>query len=128
MARQIGSIQLNGTIDGISFYGMGKGYYARAKSSLNGKRFRKDKAFERSRASSRRFAAANRLAGLVYRKMDAKHRAYPLFCRLKSMAIGLLHEGRNEGKTMEFMVKWLAQSGYWKPEAGKKSALTVSAT
>lgn len=39
MAKQAGDIKLRGTIQNITFYPIGEEYYARKKSSLDGKRF-----------------------------------------------------------------------------------------
>ena len=55
MAKQVGDIILIGTIDDITFYMMeGKGY-ARKKTSLTGKRVKRDPRFKRTMQSANRF-------------------------------------------------------------------------
>ena len=60
MAKQVGIIKITGTIDDITFYEMGGEFYARMKSSLTGKRFWKDKAFEGSRRSAKALGVASK--------------------------------------------------------------------
>jgi len=45
VAKQIGATKITGTIQNICFYKMEGQYYARQKSSLTGKRVKKDPAF-----------------------------------------------------------------------------------
>jgi hypothetical protein len=95
MAKQTGLFRMRGTMDGVTFYQMGGKDFARARSSINGRRFKGDKVFEGSRQSSRRFGQGNRIAGMVYRSSGCVGH-YPLFCALKKRAIGLLKEGFDE--------------------------------
>jgi hypothetical protein len=83
MAKQAGDIKITGTVDDVSFYKMQGVYYVRRKSSLTGKKFWKDKAFEGSRESCSRFARGNVLASEVYRNLDKEKRSYALFLCLK---------------------------------------------
>ena len=46
MAKQMGALQIRGTVGGICFYKMEGMYYARTKSSLSGERVKTDPAFE----------------------------------------------------------------------------------
>lgn len=67
MAKQKGTIKLNGTMDDLTFYKMNGEFYVRRKSSLNKKRVKKDNAFKNSREASNEFGASAKLAG-IFRK------------------------------------------------------------
>ena len=100
MARQAGDIRITGSFDGFCFYKMDGEYYIRHESSLTGKRFWKDKAFEGSRRSCSRFGTGNRLASRVYALLTREQQAKGLFARLRSMAIALLKQGQPEEAVM----------------------------
>ncbi|HEY0751691.1 MAG TPA: hypothetical protein VGD26_11085 [Chitinophagaceae bacterium] len=82
MAKQVGIIKITGTIDDITFYKMGDSYYARMKSSLTGKRFWKDPAFEGSRRSCTALGSASKLASLLYRTLPKEKKGRPVFQKL----------------------------------------------
>jgi hypothetical protein len=101
MAKQIGDIIIVGTIDDITFYKMdGKGY-ARMKSSLTGKRVKKDPRFKRSMQSAQRLGRGSQLASKVYRKLPRQEQAYALFKELKSIAVLAIKEGKSEEEVMK---------------------------
>lgn len=82
MAKQVGIIKITGTIDDITFYKMGEEYYARMKSSLTGKRFWKDRAFEGSRKSALALGSASKLASLLYKTLPKEKKGRPVFQKL----------------------------------------------
>ena len=82
MAKQVGIVKITGTIDVITFYKLGDEYYARMKTSLTGKRFWKDKAFEGSRKSARAMGVASQLASLLYRTLPKELKGRPVFQKL----------------------------------------------
>ncbi len=92
MAKQMEGF-IEGTIDDITFYKMGDEYYARMKSSLTRKRFFRDKAFQGSRRSFKRFGKGNQLASLVYNEIAEEERGYETFCLMKKTAIALIKAG-----------------------------------
>ena len=101
MAKQIGDIILAGTIDDITFYKMeGKGY-ARKKTSLTGKRVKRDPRFKRTMQSANRFGRGNQLASKVYRSLPRPKQVYALFKELKRIAILALKEGNSEAEVAE---------------------------
>ena len=79
MAKQAGDIFIEGTIDDLTYYKMYGKYYVRMKSSLTGKRFRKDKAFEGSRKSALLLGRASKIASLFYRNYPKEKKARGLF-------------------------------------------------
>ena len=94
---------MTGTIDisDLTLYRMNGEFYARTKSTLTGKRFRKDKVFEGSRRSAERFKRGNELASQVYQSMGEEKRFYKLFCRLKREAILFLKCGKTEEEVVK---------------------------
>ena len=100
MARQMEGF-LVGTYDDITFYKMEGEYYARMKSSLTGIKFWKHKAFAGSRRSCNRFGRGNKLASMVYREIPEADREYEVFCRMKSAAIFMIKEGKEENEITE---------------------------
>lgn len=79
MARQVGAFKLTGTIDNLVFYCMEGQYYVRTKSSIDGKRFWKDKAFAGSRKSVGLLGAASALASQLYRLLPKERKSRELF-------------------------------------------------
>jgi hypothetical protein len=58
MAKQTGIILLTGTIGNMTFYKRDSGYYARMKSSLDGRRVKTDPAFRNTMVYAERLALA----------------------------------------------------------------------
>ncbi len=121
MARQTGAIQITGTTDELCFYKMWDTYFVRMKSSLTGKRFWRDKAFERSRESSKRFGSGNRLASKLYRMIEKEKRVYKLFCFLKSKAILLLKEGNSLDEAENLLIDYLIAFGIIEKAEGQEN-------
>ena len=65
---------MEGTIGGMTFYCMGGQYYVRMKSSLTGDRWRKDKAFARSRENALEFGGGSRVASAVWQAVPKEVR------------------------------------------------------
>jgi hypothetical protein len=115
MARQIGEIILVGTIEGLTFYQMeGKGY-ARLKSSLNGKRVKRDPKFKRTMRSAHRLGKGSQLASKVYRSLPRREQEYSLYKELKSTAVLGLKEGKSEGEVMELLQRHLPKKEMGSP-------------
>ena len=87
----------------------GKGY-ARLKSSLTGKRVKKDPRFKRTMESARRLGRASQLASKVYRTLKRSELVYPLFTELKCLGIKALKEGRNDAAVLELLSLHLRKS------------------
>jgi hypothetical protein len=103
MAKQVGDIIIEGTIDDITFYKMeGKGY-ARMKTSLTGKRVKKDPKFKRTMESAYRLGRGSQLASKVYRSLPKTEQVYALYKELKSIAVKALKERHSEMKVVELL-------------------------
>jgi hypothetical protein len=111
MAKQAGKYRFIGTVDDLCFYKMDGVHYVRMKSSLNGKKFWRDKAFEGARKSCKRFGEGNRLASKVYQMIEEEKRVYKLFCFLKTRAILLLKEEKNLQKAEDILIEYLVEFG-----------------
>ena len=93
MARQTGHIKLEGTVCGITFYRMDGVYYARAKSSLDKARVKRDPRFARSREAAARFGVAVKLASAVYRRLPAASKGHGVIGKMTASANKLLCAG-----------------------------------
>jgi hypothetical protein len=82
MAKQIGPIRVTGTVQNLCFYKMEGKYYVRAKSSLNGKRVKKDKAFKQTMAYANLLARASKIAAAFYRKLTKEERGLKIYREL----------------------------------------------
>lgn len=101
MAKQSGVIKITGTIGNITFYKMNGEYYARSKSSLSGKRVKKDPNYERFRTYSGRMACASQTAGSIYRSLRKADREVSLYRKMVSEGLRLLKAGCAEVRLEE---------------------------
>ncbi len=120
MAKQDGDIKLRGTIQNITFYAVDDQYLARKKSSLDGKRFFKDEAFEGSRRSCKRLGLGSTLASTVYQSLPKAKKKYPVFCELRSVAVMLLKVGKSEQEVLHALDGVLRRKRKVKRERSKR--------
>jgi hypothetical protein len=118
MARQSGDIKISGTIDGLCFYRMEGAFYVRRKSSLTGKRFRKDPVFAPSRRSASLLQIASPLASALYRQLPAAQKGRPVFQALTGAVKKMLAEGQTETA----ILSWFARTYLPLPPVAKKPA------
>lgn len=111
MAKQAGNIFIEGTIYDLTFYKMCDNYYVRMKTSLTGKRFWKDKAFEGSRKSCSRFGEGNKLASAVFKLVEKEKRTNRLFPFLRTKAIALLKEEKPAEEVLCLLLDYLVDFG-----------------
>ena len=93
MAKQAGSIHLEGRIGNLRFYKMGDDYYVRTRSSLTGKRVKKDPAFRLTMVYAGLMGQASKLASEVYRQMDKTQKGRKVYQQLAGKAFKLLKAG-----------------------------------
>lgn len=105
MARLLGDIEFTGTIDGLCFYKMYDSIFVRTKSSLTGKRFWKDKAFEGSRKSCNQLAKASSIASVFYKTYSKEKRRKGLFNKMTGKVKLWLKEGKNEEEVLLLLVE-----------------------
>jgi hypothetical protein len=119
MAKQVGDIKIWGSIDGLCFYAMEGTYYVRKSSSLSGKRFWKDKAFEGSRRSCNWFSEGNRLASKLYKRIEKEKKDRKIFRFLLSRAIDLIKQEKPLYEVEALLVDYLESFGFLQISTGK---------
>jgi hypothetical protein len=103
MARQLGEVKVEGRIEHLVFYKMRGEYYVRMKSSLTGKRFWKERAFEGSRRSALLLARASSLASRFYKDYPKEKKGKGLFNEITGRVKLLLKQGREEEEVLELL-------------------------
>ncbi|MCF6405666.1 hypothetical protein L3C95_22365 [Chitinophaga filiformis] len=94
MAKIVGSVPpFIGTRDNVTIYLMNGEYIARTKSSLTGKRVKKDPIFARTMEWAGRLKQAARIASFVYKQMPVDERVYKQYREITGKAMTLLKEG-----------------------------------
>ncbi|PWV56672.1 hypothetical protein [Chitinophaga sp. S165] len=94
MAKFVGGLPpFVGTRDNLTIYFMKGEYIVRTKSSLTGKRVKRDPAFARTMENAGRLKKAAGIASLVYRQMPVDARVYKQYRELVGKAMGLLKDG-----------------------------------
>lgn len=93
MAKQTGDTVFVGTWDCVTFYEMNGEFYVRMKSSLTGKRVKKDPAYALTRQYAECLAIASPIASVVYRTLPKDSRKRADYQSLTGMAIQLLKAG-----------------------------------
>jgi len=103
MAKQVGPFKLQGCYDNVCFYKMEEQYYARAKSSLDGKRVRRDPAFKETMRYAGLLGRASKLAAMVYRALPQEKKEPGLFKKLTGQVMRMLKEGKTEKEVLELL-------------------------
>ena len=94
MAKQLGPKFIKRQcICNLQFYYMEGKYYVRKKSSLTGKRVKKDKKFRLTMIYAGILAQASKIASSVYRQIPKEERKHPYFRTLTGMAQKMLRKG-----------------------------------
>jgi hypothetical protein len=95
MAKQIGIIKITGTIGGITFYKLYDDFYARAKSSLDGERVKKDRRFSRTMEEATALGNASKSASAIYQQLPAPQRGHGVHGRLTGRIRRLVRAGKS---------------------------------
>lgn len=133
MARQIGNIQITGTIEDFCFYKMQGQYFVRRKSTLASQRFWKEEAFAGSRRSAGLLGQASSLASTLYRRLPKEKRGRAVYQKLTGIVKRLLSEGWNDARVAHwFQQTYLDESvkavAERKPAGTKNIVRTVGVT
>jgi len=94
MAKQIGIFKIIGTIGDITFYEMDGQFYARKKSSLDGKRVKKDPRFRRTMEEAIAFGNASAATREVYWALPAEQRVHGAYGRLTGRMRRMMRAGK----------------------------------
>lgn len=92
MAKQKGPVYFTGCSNGITFYKMDGKYYQRRKSSLSGKRVKRDPVFKRTMKYAGLLGQASKLAGSIYRSVPLKDRKHALYRQMTGEAMRMLKQ------------------------------------
>jgi len=98
VAKQIGPYKITGTIQNICYYKMDGQYYARLKSSLDGKRVKTDPAFAETMRYAELLGRASKLVSTVYHRIPKEERSRELFKRLTGETMKELGKGKRGKK------------------------------
>lgn len=90
MAKQTGLLTITGSIGEICFYRIADQYYARQKSSLDGKRVRRDPAFRETMRYAGLMARASVTASAFYRMLPVEKRKRRHFQLITGKVLQLL--------------------------------------
>ena len=93
MPKQKGPDFYIGTRGDACFYKMDGQYYVRRKSTLSGKRVKRDKAFTLTRVYADLLGQASRLAAAVYRCLPREERKHAQYRFMTGEALRMLKEG-----------------------------------
>ena len=104
MARQAGTIFIEGTLDDLTFYKMDGKYYVRMKSTLSRKKVLNSPRFARTRMHAGQLAEASKIASVVYRQIPKEERSIKLFRTIVGKAKLLLAAGKDKEVVLEILV------------------------
>ena len=107
MARQVGPIFLEGTVDDLTFYHSDGKWLVKRKSSLNRKKFLRRPCFAHTRRNAAWFGSANKLASAVYSCVLEPYRSRDFYNFLAARAQQLIREGLEGPAVMARLVRYL---------------------
>jgi hypothetical protein len=123
MAKQIGIFKIIGTIGDITFYEMDGEFYARKKSSLDGKRVKKDPRFRRTMEEAIGFGKASTATRAVYWALPENMRVHGFYGILTGRMRKLMRAGKTAKEAqLQLLHELCAEAGALaKQDAPKKS-------
>jgi hypothetical protein len=101
MAKQTGPTLIEGCFGNVVFYKLGEYYYARMKSSLSGKRVKKDPAFKKTMEYAGLLANASTIASEIYRLTPLKKKERGTYRRLVGRIMNLLREEKTKDEIIQ---------------------------
>ncbi|NII24846.1 hypothetical protein HB364_07145 [Pseudoflavitalea sp. X16] len=105
MAKYTGIPPITGTIGPICIYKMYGRYYIRTRSSLTGKRVKKDPAFRKTMQYAALLSKASRIASTVYATLPADRKQHSLYRKLTGEAMTWLKYQWTEEDVVAYLVK-----------------------
>ncbi|HVI47035.1 MAG TPA: hypothetical protein VM802_19315 [Chitinophaga sp.] len=104
-----------GTIQHLCIYEMHGRYYIRLKSSLTGKRVKKDPAFRRTMENAGLLATASKMASGVYRQLPQEQKIHAFYRQLTGKALLLLRAGMHHEVIIAELLKMCQPATAAKP-------------
>lgn len=106
MAKQAGNIKIEGrTFYRLVFYKMNGEYYARTKSSLTGKRVKKDPRFGATMRSAGLLARASKIGSAVYKALPKEFKQFWMYRAFTGEAMMMLKKGKIESEILDTLLK-----------------------
>ncbi|NII29870.1 hypothetical protein HB364_32630 [Pseudoflavitalea sp. X16] len=105
MAKYTGIPPITGTIGPICIYKMYGQYYLRTRSSLTGKRVKKDPAFRKTMQYAALLAKASRIGSAVYAALPADRKQHSLYRKLTGEAMTWLKYQWTEEDVTAYLLK-----------------------
>jgi len=105
MTKQARTIKISGTIGDICFYRLHEEQYARAKSSLPGKRVKRGPAFKETMKYAALLACASKIASVIYKGLPQEQKSRKKYQAMTGEAMRLIKEKMNIEKVIELMSK-----------------------
>src|SRR6476619_1725202 len=94
MGKQAGNIKIEGrTFGRLVFYKMDGEYYVRTKSSLTGKRVKKDPRFKRTMRSAGELARASKIGSAIYKALPKNFRQFWMYRAFTGEAMMMIKKG-----------------------------------
>ena len=130
MARFTNIPPITGTIGPICIYKMYGQYYLRTRSSLTGKRVKKDPAFRKTMEYAHLLAKASRIGSTVYAALPADQKQHSLYRKLTGEAMYWLKHQWSTEDVLDFLLKLYTGQEILEeaPPAKATETVTVSAT
>ena len=111
--RFIAATEVEGTLGGIiTCYKVHGRYFARTKSSLTGKRVKKDKCFQRTMHNAGILALATQYVTPIYNELTDDWRCQDLYHKLVGIGVRLLHQGYTKEMVQQAIYAALEDLGY----------------
>jgi hypothetical protein len=111
MAKQAGPYYLTGCYDNICFYKMEGRYYARQKSSLKGKRVKRDAAFKETMRYAALLGCASKLASKLYHDLPKESKGVGVYRSLTGRIMPLLKLGKTATEVLNMLKRPAAEAG-----------------
>jgi hypothetical protein len=103
MAKQAGAYYITSCFDNLCFYKMKGKYYVRMKSSLKGKRVKKDAAFNRTMQYAGLLADASSIASSLYKMLPKESKGIAVYRILTGKVMKLLKDGKSANEIMHVL-------------------------
>lgn len=85
-----------GTIDNICFYKLEGQYYARSKSTLDGRRVKKDMAFTKTMDHAKLLSTSSKIASEIYRTLSKEKKGRKIYQKIVGQVMQQLKEQQSE--------------------------------
>jgi len=111
MARQIGPVFFEKTIEDMTYYKMLGEYFARKRSRLTAKMVKTQKRFRNTMIYAHLLAKASKIGSAIYQQLPGNWRQFWMYRSFTGEAMQLLKSGVTEQQAREYL--WLTYVAHW---------------